>query len=101
VTASQKKVVQYLSEARASKLALRVERAVGRARAFGKAPFDLLHGRRRGREETVLRVLPDTHGDGLTVQEFAGKLAAIDFHERKREGRAAVPPAAERELASA
>jgi hypothetical protein len=99
VTASQKKVVQYLSEARASKLALRVERAIGRARAFGKAPFDLLHG--RGREETVLRVLPDTRGDALTVQEFVGKLAAIDFHERKREGRAAVPPAAERELASA
>jgi hypothetical protein len=99
VTATQKKVVQYVSEARASKLALHAERAIGRALAFGKAPFDLLHG--RGREKTALRVLPDAPGDALTVLEFAGKLAAIDFHERKRQGRATVPPAAERELASA
>jgi hypothetical protein len=78
MTASQKKIVQYL-----------------------KTPFDLLRGRRSGGEEKVLRVLPDIRGDTLTVQDFAGKLAAIDFHERKRQGRAAVPLAAERELASA
>ena len=99
MTAAQKKVVQYLSKARASKLALHAERAIGRARAVAQAPFDLLRG--RGREKTALRVLPDAPGDALTVLEFAGKLAAIDFHERKRQGRATVPTAAERELASA
>jgi len=80
MTASQKKVVQYL-----------------------KTPFDLLRGRGRGSggAEKVLRALPDIPGDTLTVQDFAGKLAAIDFHERKRLGRAVVPTAAEREVASA
>jgi hypothetical protein len=78
MTASHKKVVRYL-----------------------KTPFGLLRGRRSGGEEKVLRVLPDLPGDTLTVQDFAGKLAMIDFHERKRQGRAAVPPADERELASA
>jgi hypothetical protein len=78
MTASQKKVVQYL-----------------------QTPFDLLRRRGSGREEKVLRVLPDVPGDTLTVQDFAGKLAAIDFHERERQGRAVLPTAAEREVASA
>jgi hypothetical protein len=65
-----------------------------------KAPFDQLRG--RGREKTVLRVLPDTPAEALTVHEFAGKLAMIDFHERKRQDRAViVPTVAEREVASA
>jgi hypothetical protein len=76
MTASQKKVVRY-----------------------PKTPLNLL--RRFGRQEKVLRVLPDIPGDTLTVQEFAGKLAAIDFNERKRQGCATVPTAAEREVASA
>jgi len=79
MTASQKKVVRYL-----------------------RTPFGLLRGRGSGREEKVLRALPDLPGDTLTVQEFAGKLAMIDFHERKRQDRAVVvPTAAEREVASA
>jgi hypothetical protein len=79
MTASQKKVVQYL-----------------------KTPFGLLRGRSSGGEEKVLRVLPDLPGDTLTVQDFAGKLAMIDFHERKRQDRAViVPTVAQREVASA
>ena len=78
MTASQKKVVQYL-----------------------KTPFGLLRGRRSGGEAKVLHVLPDIPGDTLTVQDFADKLAAIDFYERKRQSRAAVPTAAEREVVSA
>jgi hypothetical protein len=80
MTASQKKVVQYLSKARASKLALHVQRATGRARAFGKAPFD----RGSGGEEKVLRVAPPIPDETLTVQDLVGKLAKIDVHERER-----------------
>jgi len=82
MTASQKKVVQYLSKARASKLALRVQRATDRARGFGKAPFDVLRG--SGGEAKVLRVAPPIPDETLTVQELIGKLANIDLHERKR-----------------
>jgi hypothetical protein len=82
MTASQKKVVQYLKTARANKLALHVQAAIGRARVFGKAPFDLLRG--SGGEEKMLRVAPPIPDKTLTVQELVGKLANIDLHERGR-----------------